>query len=152
MVSFVLFLLVLAIIAVAIWKFAMKVTVEEGTGGKIFTRTKISWFRALPILLIGIFVLIIVPASIRVVPVNHALVVFNILNKNYRTATEGINFVMPLVNHTQMYDLRRQEYTMTKVAGEGRRANVDDALWSPTAEGLQVGLDLLPGTESSAIP
>ena len=49
---------------------------------------------------------------------------------------------MPLVNHTQMYDLRRQEYTMTRAAGEGRRANVDDALWSPTAEGLQVGLDL----------
>jgi len=142
MVSFVLFLLVLAIIAVAIWRFAMKVTVEEGTGGDIFTRTKISWLRALPILLIGTFILIILPASIRVVPVNHALVVFNILNKNYRTATEGINLIIPLVNHTQMYDLRRQEYTMTKVAGEGRRANVDDALWSPTAEGLQVGLDL----------
>ena len=41
-----------------------------------------------------------------------------------------------------MYDLRRQEYTMTRIAGEGRKANVDDALWSPTAEGLQVGLDL----------
>jgi len=141
-VSFVLFLVVLAIIAVAIWKFATKIAVREGTKGEIFTRTKISWLRALPILLIGTFILMILPASIRVVPVNHALVVFHILNKNYRTATEGINLVIPLVNHTQMYDLRRQEYTMTKVAGEGRRANVDDALWSPTAEGLQVGLDL----------
>jgi len=142
MVSFVLFLLVLAIIAVAIWKFATRITVREGTRGEIFTRTKISWFRALPILLVGIFVLIIVPASIRVVPVNHALVIFNILSKRYRMAAEGINFVIPLVNHTQIYDLRRQEYTMAKTRGEGRRTNVDDALWSPTAEGLQVGLDL----------
>lgn len=142
MVSFVLFLLVLAIITVAIWKFATRVVVKEGVRGEIFTRTKVSWLRALPILAIGIFILIILPASIRVVPVGHALVIFNILNKKYRLASEGINFVLPLVNHTQMYDLRRQEYTMAKVHGEGRRANVDDALWSPTAEGLQVGLDL----------
>lgn len=142
MVSFVLFIVVVAIIALAIWKFATRVTIREGTRGEIFTKTKIFWLRALPILLIGIFILIIVPASIRVVPVNHALVIFNILNKKYRMAAEGINFVLPLVNHTQMYDLRRQEYTMTKARGEGRRANVDDALWSPTAEGLQVGLDL----------
>jgi len=142
MVSFVLFLIVLAVIAFTIWKFATRIVVKEGVRGEIYTRTKISWLRALPIVLVGIFLLIILPASIRVVPVAHALVVFNILSKSYRVASEGINFVFPLVNHTQMYDLRRQEYTMTKAPGEGRRANVDDALWSPTAEGLQVGLDL----------
>lgn len=141
MVSFVLFVVVVAIIAFAIWKFATRVTVKE-TRGEIFTKTRILWLRALPILAIGMFILIVVPASIRVVPVNHALVIFNILNKNYRTAAEGINFVLPLVNQSQMYDLRRQEYTMAKARGEGRRANVDDALWSPTVEGLQVGLDL----------
>ena len=142
MISFVLFVIVLAAIALAIWRFATRVTLKEGVRGEIFTRTRVSWLRALPILAVGIFTLIVVPASIRVIPVGHTLVIFNILNKNYRVATEGINFVLPLINHTQMYDLRRQEYTMTKIRGEGRMANVDDALWSPTAEGLQVGLDL----------
>jgi regulator of protease activity HflC (stomatin/prohibitin superfamily) len=41
-----------------------------------------------------------------------------------------------------MYDLRRMEYTMSASSGEGRRANVDDSMWSPTQEGLQVGIDL----------
>jgi len=138
----VLFVVVVAIIAVAVWKFATRVVVKEGLKGEVFTKSKVSWLRALPILVVGIFILIIVPASIRVVPVNHSLIVFNIFNKKYRMAAEGINFVLPLANHTQLYDLRRQEYTMAKIRGEGRRADVDDALWSPTAEGLQVGLDL----------
>ena len=43
---------------------------------------------------------------------------------------------------TQDYDLRRLEYTMSGVSGEGRKANIDDSLWSPTQEWLQVGIDL----------
>ena len=31
---------------------------------------------------------------------------------------------------------------MSASAGEGRRAAVDDSLWSPTQEGLQVGIDI----------
>jgi len=38
--------------------------------------------------------------------------------------------------------MRRLEYTMTKTQGEGRKAGLDDSLWSPTQEGLQVGIDL----------
>ena len=34
------------------------------------------------------------------------------------------------------------EYTMSASQGEGRKADVDDSLWSPTQEGLQVGIDL----------
>jgi regulator of protease activity HflC (stomatin/prohibitin superfamily) len=41
-----------------------------------------------------------------------------------------------------MYDMRRLEYTMTKTQGEGRKPGWDDSLWSPTQEGLQVGIDL----------
>jgi regulator of protease activity HflC (stomatin/prohibitin superfamily) len=41
-----------------------------------------------------------------------------------------------------MYDLRRLEYTMSSTAGEGRKASADDSIWSPTSEGLQVGIDL----------
>jgi regulator of protease activity HflC (stomatin/prohibitin superfamily) len=142
MVGFILALLIVAVTALAIWRFASSVTIREGVRGEVFTRTKISWFRAIPIIVIGLVLFIVVPFSIMVVPVNHALVIFNVLSSKYRLAREGITFVLPLINHREMYDLRRQEYTMTEVEGEGRRAKVDDSLWSPTSEGLQVGLDL----------
>jgi regulator of protease activity HflC (stomatin/prohibitin superfamily) len=94
-------------------------------------------------LLVGpLVLLLIVGTSFRVVPVGHGLVVFNTLTKNFRLAQQGITFIPPFVSVTQDYDLRRLEYTMSGVSGEGRKANIDDSLWSPTQEGLQVGIDL----------
>ena len=80
--------------------------------------------------------------SVRVVPVGRALVVFNTITRGFRVATQGVTFIPPLICQTQLYDLRRLEYTMSGVSGEGRRAQIDDSLWSPTQEGLQVGIDL----------
>ncbi len=81
-------------------------------------------------------------ASVRVVPVGHALVIFNTVTRGFRTARQGVTFVPPFICSTQLYDLRRLEYTMSGVTGEGRKADVDDSIWSPTREGLQVGIDL----------
>jgi prohibitin 2 len=89
-----------------------------------------------------LFLLILIPASVRVVPVGHALVIFNTLTRGFRLASQGVTLIPPFVTQTQLYDLRRLEYTMSKTAGEGRKANWDDSLWSPTQEGLQVGVDL----------
>jgi prohibitin 2 len=80
--------------------------------------------------------------SVRVVPVGHALVVFNTITKSFRLSREGVTFVWPVISQTAEYDIRRLEYTMTKAQGEGRKSNMDDSLWSPTKEGLQVGIDL----------
>ena len=80
--------------------------------------------------------------SVRVVPVGHALVIFNTITKSFRLSQQGVTFVWPVISQTAQYDLRRLAYTMTKAQGEGRKANVDDSLWSPTKEGLQVGIDL----------
>ena len=80
--------------------------------------------------------------SVRVVPVGHALVIFNTITKSFRLSQQGVTFVWPVISQTEQYDLRRLEYTMSSTEGEGRRANVDDSLWSPTQEGLQVGIDL----------
>ncbi|HZN53886.1 MAG TPA: prohibitin family protein [Candidatus Polarisedimenticolaceae bacterium] len=86
--------------------------------------------------------LVVLVTSIRVVPVGHALVVFNTVTKGFRLAPQGVTFVLPVVSQTELYDLRRLEYTMSSTSGEGRKPNVDDSLWSPTKEGLQVGIDL----------
>ncbi|HET6373794.1 MAG TPA: prohibitin family protein [Candidatus Polarisedimenticolia bacterium] len=96
-------------------------------------------------LIVGIpalVVLVLLTASVHVVPVGHALVVFNTVTRGFRSAPPGVTFVWPLISVTELYDLRRLEYTMSAATGEGRRANVDDSLWSPTQEGLQVGIDL----------
>jgi len=90
----------------------------------------------------GLFVLLLLATTIRVVPVGHALVIFNTVTKDFRLARQGITFVPPFVSVTEDYDLRRQEYTMSGAQGEGRKADVDDSLWSPTQEGLMVGIDL----------
>jgi prohibitin 2 len=81
-------------------------------------------------------------SSIRVVPVGHALVIFNTVTTSFRLSKQGVTFVWPVISQTALYDLRRLEYTMSSVEGEGRKANMDDSLWSPTKEGLQVGIDL----------
>ncbi|PYT05835.1 MAG: hypothetical protein DMF49_12930 [Acidobacteria bacterium] len=89
-----------------------------------------------------LLVIIIVPASVRVVPVGHILVIFNTITRSFRASRQGVTLVPPFITSTQLYDLRRLEYTMTGTKGEGRKAEWDDSLWSPTKEGLQVGIDL----------
>jgi prohibitin 2 len=54
--------------------------------------------------------------------------------------TPGMHFVAPYVNTVVRYSTREQVYTMTKLASEGQ-VKGDDSLWSPTSEGLQVGVD-----------
>lgn len=97
--------------------------------------------RAAPFVIAGIVILVVMIASVRVVPVGNALVVFNTVTKGFRLARQGVTFVPPFISATQNYDLRRLEYTMSSTQGEGRRG-ADDSLWSPTQEGLQVGIDL----------
>ena len=86
--------------------------------------------------------LVVLVTSIRVVPVGHALVIFNTVSKGFRLSPQGVTFVWPIISQTELYDMRRLEYTMSSTTGEGRKANMDDSLWSPTKEGLQVGIDL----------
>jgi prohibitin 2 len=89
-----------------------------------------------------VLLLVLLVSSVRVVPVGHALVIFNTVTKSFRLGPQGVTVVWPVISQTQMYDLRRIEYTMSKATGEGRRTDVDDSLWSPTQEGLQVGIDI----------
>jgi regulator of protease activity HflC (stomatin/prohibitin superfamily) len=98
--------------------------------------------RQIAVALVPIAIVAFLVMSVRVVPVGHALVVFNTVSKSFKVAPQGIAFVAPFVSVTHRYDLRRLEYTMSGSKGEGRRADIDDSLWSPTQEGLQVGIDL----------
>ncbi len=93
-------------------------------------------------LLAVIALLLISITAVQTVDVGHALVIFNTITRSFRVENQGVTMVWPLISQTKEYDLRRQEYTMTKTTGEGRKAGWDDSLWSPTQEGLQVGIDI----------
>src|SRR5213593_4082296 len=69
--------------------------------------------RVLPIAIVVFLVLALAVSSVRVVPVGHALVVFNTVTKGFRLARQGVTFVVPFITATQQYDLRRLEYTMS---------------------------------------
>jgi regulator of protease activity HflC (stomatin/prohibitin superfamily) len=133
--------LVLAVAALVVWGQLSKriARVHDASGRSV---GGVEAGRAVVVAAAIVLALVVLGTTFRVVPVGHGLVVFNTLSKRFALATEGITFVPPMVSVTALYDLRRQEYTMSGTTGEGRKANIDDSLWSPTKEGLQVGIDL----------
>jgi regulator of protease activity HflC (stomatin/prohibitin superfamily) len=116
--------------------------VHDADGHRVAADVGRDVFRVLAVAALPLIILIGLASSIRVVPVGHSLVIFNTVTRSFRLARQGITFVTPLISSTADYDLRRQEYTMSSAAGEGRKSDIDDSLWSPTREGLQVGIDL----------
>ncbi len=98
--------------------------------------------------IIGVSVVIFIIAAtlvsgIVIIQPGHRGVVFNVFSGlSSNVLNEGLNIVIPVVNQVHIYDVRRQEYTMSGQRGEGVKAQDDDSLWSPTREGLQVGLDV----------
>jgi prohibitin 2 len=140
MIGIVLFLVVaIPVVVVLIRQIRRALDVRDAEGRRVRTAMpgRIGATAALLLVLLAVMV-----SSVRVVPVGHALVIFNTVTASFRLASQGVTFVWPVISQTAQYDLRRLEYTMSSSMGEGRKANVDDSLWSPTQEGLQVGIDL----------
>ncbi len=124
-----------------IWRFGTTVVVAE-KNGEITTVRKL---RLSPTLIISISALIIllgVFSTVRVVPVGHSMVKFNVVSRQYDVSGEGVVFLPPLIYSIYIYDMRRQEYTMSSGEEKNRRVKSDETLWSPTKEGLSVGIDL----------
>lgn len=136
------FIIILALFIYIFQKSVQKyVVVEKGGEVRTVRRLKLPIYK-LALITVSLLFLALVAVSIRYVPVGHAMVKFNIVTKQFSVSGEGITLVFPFVYNTYIYDLRRQEYTMTSRKGEGKKANIDDSLWAPTSEGLQVGIDL----------
>src|SRR5438094_104302 len=89
------------------------VRVHDSAGHAIPVGPPAGFGRAALGVLGGLFLVLMLLTTIRVVPVGHALVIFNTVTKDFRLARQGITFVPPFVSVTQDYDLRRQEYTMS---------------------------------------
>jgi prohibitin 2 len=80
-------------------------------------------------------------ASLMIVDAGEVGVVFNIFAGTQQdTLPPGIHVVAPYVNQVYRYSTMEQAYTMSILKNEGKVVG-DDSLWSPTIEGLQVGID-----------
>jgi len=80
-------------------------------------------------------------ASVVVIDASEVGVVFNIFSGTQEEPLmPGLHIVIPYINDVYRYSTLEQVYTMTKTLGEGE-VKGDDSLWSPTSEGLQVGVD-----------
>jgi regulator of protease activity HflC (stomatin/prohibitin superfamily) len=140
MLPFVLFLAIaVPVVIILIRQVRRSVNLRDAAGNRVRAGIPGRVGLIVALLLVLLFTMV---GSVRVVPVGHALVIFNTITASFRLSQQGVTFVWPVISQTAQYDLRRLEYTMTKAQGEGRKANVDDSLWSPTKEGLQVGIDL----------
>jgi regulator of protease activity HflC (stomatin/prohibitin superfamily) len=139
------FLVLLVVAAIVVGRVLyphLGVRVHDAEGRRIGPSAPAEAARTLGWIAGSIVVLLLLVTSFRVVPVGHALVIFNTVTRSFRLGRQGITFIPPFICATQDYELRRLEYTMSGVSGEGRKREIDDSLWSPTKEGLQVGIDL----------
>jgi prohibitin 2 len=76
--------------------------------------------------------------SVVIIDAGEAGVVFNVFTGTQPGSLgPGLHFVAPYINQIYRYNIREQVYTMTKNPDQGE----SDSLWSPTIEGLQVGID-----------
>jgi regulator of protease activity HflC (stomatin/prohibitin superfamily) len=140
MLGFVVFLVIaIPVVLILVRQIRRALDVTDAEGRRV--RSALPGRMALSV--VGLLALLaLMVTSVRVVPVGHALVIFNTITKGFRLSRQGVTVVWPVISQTEQYDLRRLEYTMSSTEGEGRKANMDDSLWSPTQEGLQVGIDL----------
>lgn len=93
-------------------------------------------------LVLGGIIIWIVGAGIVIVDAGQRHVVWNTFTGvKEKELEEGLNVIIPLVERTIPYSVRIEEYTMTSTVGEGD-VHGSDELWSPTKEGLKIGIDL----------
>lgn len=119
--------------------YVVYVVVARARGRK---STRISLSVAL-VLLVAASALSTLGAGVVVIDAGEVGVVFNPFVSGGVKATPlypGLHFILPYVETVYRYSTLEQVYTMTKVPAEGEVAG-DDSLWSPTSEGLQVGID-----------
>src|SRR5258708_1722985 len=95
-----LFFLVLVMGAAVVWRLAVRQSgarVHDGDGHRVFPDPA----RLLALVAGPLLLLLIFAGSVRVVPVGHALVVFNTLTRGFRLARQGITFIPPFISNTQ---------------------------------------------------
>lgn len=143
--GFIKFLLVAGILVVAGLYFYFnreKFIVMEKQNGKMKV-TSVGWGHWVVTGLLVVFGLIVVVGSLVVINAGQVGVVVR-FGKPVREMQAGINVKIPIIEKVSAYNIRLQNYTMTRAQNEGASEykTVDDSLPTPTSEGITVGIDL----------
>lgn len=141
MLKLLLLLFFLWVIGYIIYKYGFKVILTEKKGEVVAVR-KISFSPFIIIILTGCVVFLYLFLSFRYVPIGYVLLKFNVITKSYSVSGEGLQIVPIFFYKTYLYEIRRQEYTMTSSKEVEGKEKGEDSLWTPTKEGLHIGIDL----------
>src|SRR5258706_9789574 len=100
MAGFVMFLF-FAVIAASVWRALAsrhRPQVHDAEGHRVFpAAVGADAGRWLAAIAVPFVLLLVLGSSFRVVPVGHALVIFNTVTRSFRVAPQGITFVAPFI-------------------------------------------------------
>jgi prohibitin 2 len=95
---------------------------------------------------VGLLMAVLCWFSLILIEPGHRGVVFHLFKGVHSEAlTEGVHFLMTGLNRVTIYDMRSRVYHVRNVTVPPQRSSSqahDHLLWTPTADGLKVGLDL----------
>ncbi|MCK4643273.1 prohibitin family protein [bacterium] len=136
----IIFIIFVVIIIIALNLALPKKVWFDKEGKRLSQKFKSGWGLIAFILVI---LLILVSQGIVIVHPGDQVVKFNrfSVKGSISTMEQGFHIIFPFIYKLDKYDVRIQDYTMSIAKGEGRMHG-DDSVWSPTKEGLQVGVDL----------
>jgi regulator of protease activity HflC (stomatin/prohibitin superfamily) len=90
----------------------------------------------------GLAFFLLVYSSVIVIRAGSRGIVFDIFRGVLpEPLTEGLHFILPVVQQVTRYDVRTHTYTMSQRPGDAMRGD-NETLWAPTADGLKVGLEI----------
>src|SRR5687767_11792214 len=90
----------------------------------------------------GLMLVLLILASTVIIRAGSRGVVFDIFRGILpEPLTEGVHFILPVVQQVTRYDVRTHTYTMSQRPTEATRGDTE-TLWAPTADGLKVGIEI----------
>jgi prohibitin 2 len=94
----------------------------------------------------GFMALVLCWSSLTLIAPGHRGVVFHLFEGvQQEPLAEGVHFLPPMLNRVTVYDARSRVYHIRSLTPPPQRSATqtqDHLLWTPTADGLKVGLDL----------
>jgi prohibitin 2 len=95
---------------------------------------------------VGLLAAVLCWSSLTMIAPGHRGVVFHLFTGvQSETLTEGVHFLLTGLNRVSVYDTRSRLYHVRNLTTSPQRPSSqaqDHLLWTPTADGLKVGLDL----------
>jgi prohibitin 2 len=140
----------LFLISLSYWFFTHRLAAWSGPRGEgeetPSLRTLFPWLthRRLLCVIGGLILFLLILSSTVVIRAGSRGVVFDIFRGVLpEPLTEGLHFILPVIQQVTRYDVRTHTYTMSQSQRSSEATRGDhETLWAPTADGLKVGLEI----------